>query len=211
MDNTDAGFTANPAVPGHGLAGRSPACGYNGSNAYMAVLDHRRRDAPTRPPGRPPCPRRASMTCTPIFPRYNNSNPETPAPATPSPPAAATSLSRWTRRALTNAGESCKTATTPGRVGAPGPLHTSAPCASVSLSDLTNDSGKNVWFDAMMWIPEPGPRPRPPAPAARAPTNTPTRTPTRTPTTRRPIRPKARPTGTPLTPTATWTPTATPT
>ena len=60
--------------------------------------------------------------------------------------------------------------------------------ATVSLSDWTGETGKNVWFDAMMWIPSIGNQP-PPTPAATSTppvpppsTETPTYTPTNTPT-----------------------------
>ncbi|MEP6775818.1 MAG: S-layer homology domain-containing protein, partial [Chloroflexota bacterium] len=62
--------------------------------------------------------------------------------------------------------------------------------SSVSLSDWTGESGKNVWFDAMMWIPSttgsPPPTPQisptPTAPAGSTPTRTPTSSlPTHTP------------------------------
>lgn len=89
--------------------------------------------------------------------------------------------------------------------------------ARVTLSNLTGETGRNVWFDAMMWIPssasaspgEPSPTP------ARTSTPVPTRTatPTRTTTavaTRTPTREATRtatPTRTPLlTPSPTWTP-----
>lgn len=63
--------------------------------------------------------------------------------------------------------------------------------SSVTLSDWTGESGKNVWFDAMMWIPSttgsPPPTPQvsptPTSPAGNTPTRTPTSSvPTNTPT-----------------------------
>lgn len=60
--------------------------------------------------------------------------------------------------------------------------------ARVSLDDYTGESGRNVWFDAVMWIPATGGAPAPtdtPAPPAptntRVPTNTPVPTNTHTP------------------------------
>jgi hypothetical protein len=72
--------------------------------------------------------------------------------------------------------------------------------ASVYLDDYTGEAGRNVWFDAVMWIPavEGPPPPPPPSPTRTStPTRTATRAPTRTPT---PI-----PTATPS-PTPDWTP-----
>lgn len=74
--------------------------------------------------------------------------------------------------------------------------------ARVSLSDWTGESGRNVWFDAVMWIPALSGSPPPPPPTA---IPTLTRTPTRVPT--NPASPTR--TSTPLpssTPLPTWTP-----
>jgi N-acetyl-anhydromuramyl-L-alanine amidase AmpD len=76
----------------------------------------------------------------------------------------------------------------------------------IYLNDYTGETGRNVWFDAVMWIPSnvTG-TPPPQATATRTPTRTPSRTPTRSPTrTATPI-----PTETPL-PTETPAPTFTP-
>jgi hypothetical protein len=72
--------------------------------------------------------------------------------------------------------------------------------ATVYLNDYTGETGKNVWFDSVMWIPsEAGGAPPTPVPAT--PTRTPQPTSTRTPT----YTPTALPTET-FTPVATWTP-----
>jgi hypothetical protein len=66
----------------------------------------------------------------------------------------------------------------------------------VYLDDYTGESGRNVWYDALMWIPSGGGTPPPPAPTA---TQTPYRPPASTST---PVPTK---TATPL-PQPTWTP-----
>ncbi len=85
--------------------------------------------------------------------------------------------------------------------------------ARVHLSDYTGEAGRNVWFDAVMWIPsdlsEPMPTstagPPPSSTATPTRTRTPTRTATRTPTRTGTARPTftAAPTNTLA---ATWTP-----
>jgi hypothetical protein len=65
--------------------------------------------------------------------------------------------------------------------------------AKVYLDDYTGESGRNVWYDALMWIPADGTTPAPPAATA-----TPYRAPTTATNTPRPAS-----TATPL---ATWTP-----
>jgi N-acetylmuramoyl-L-alanine amidase/S-layer homology domain/Transglycosylase SLT domain len=72
--------------------------------------------------------------------------------------------------------------------------------ARVSLSDWTGESSRNVWFDAVMWIPALTSDPPPPPPTA-PPTASPTRTrtPTRTHT-------RAASATRTATPTRTWTP-----
>lgn len=74
--------------------------------------------------------------------------------------------------------------------------------ARIYLDDFTGESGRNVWFDAVMWIPDGSGGPPPPTPTA---TRTPSRTPTARPTN------TVRPTNTAIpedtaTPEATWTP-----
>jgi hypothetical protein len=80
----------------------------------------------------------------------------------------------------------------------------------VHLSDYTGESGRNVWFDAVMWIPSTvAGTPPPQATTTPQPTKTPTRTPSRTPT-RTPTRTNTpRPTSSPV-PTDTPPPTNTP-
>lgn len=78
--------------------------------------------------------------------------------------------------------------------------------ARIGLADWTGEAGRNVWFDAVMWIPALNGNPPPPIPTAPptqppAPTNTPTRTPTNAP----PNTPTWTPSAT-LPPQPTWTP-----
>ncbi len=216
IDNTSAGFTANPTVPGAGWQ-IIPGVGYGGSNAYLATST---TGGPTNAATwRASVPADAYYDIYAFIPWYNNSNQETTSArytvATTTGPVVVT----VNQKALTDAGI-LQNGTTQGEWAHLGLFHCTI-VPSVDLDNSTGDSGKNVWFDAMMWIPFTGAAPTPtntpvPGPtntATRTPTNTPTRTPTNTPTRTPTALNTSTPviTNTPAPPTATWTPSDTPT
>jgi hypothetical protein len=208
VDNTSPGFSANPPVPGNGWQIFNGS-GWNGSNSYMALST---TGGPTNSATwRASVPAEGWYDIYAFIPWVNNSNAETTSArytvATTTGPVQVT----VDQKALTTAGI-LQNGTTQGEWAHLGRFRCTI-VPSVDLNNATSDSGKNVWFDAMMWIPYSGPTPPPTNTPPPGPTNTPTRTPTATPSrtpTNTPTRtPTPVVTDTPAPPTATWTPTET--
>jgi hypothetical protein len=210
VDNTDPGFSVNPPVPGNGWQ-VIPGVGFNGSNAYLATST---TGGPTNSATwRASVPAEGWYDIYAFIPWYDNHNPETASArytvATTTGPVQVT----VNQKALTDAGI-LQNGNTQGEWAHLGRFRCTI-VPSVDLNNATGDSGKNVWFDAMMWIPYTGPIPTPTNTPPPGPTNTPTRTPTNTPVNTPVNTPTWTPpplvTSTPAPPTATAPPSETPT
>ncbi len=195
VDNTDPGFTATPSNldPEHywWIYGN----GYNNSSTYATTSVINQASSYNSANWSSYLPSSGYYDVYAFIPWVDNHTPDTSAARYQVFAADGTYQIITSQRAITDVGNGSWANL--GKF-----LFSSGTPARVSLSDWTGESGKNVWFDAVMWIPSISSDPPPPPPTA--PPNR-TSTPTLVPTSIAPSTATPTPTQT-GTPAASWTP-----
>jgi len=169
--------------------------GYNGSNCYVTTSVTNPQSSVNSGTWTTYLPNSGYYDVYAFIPWVDNHNSETTNARYTVYAADGTQISHVSQKAITDVGSGSWAHV--GRF-----LFNGGAPAQVSLSDYAGETGRNVWFDAVMWIPTTSsglPTNTPIPSATRSPTRTPTWTPTNTP-----VRP---PTNTPIrTPIGTATP-----
>ena len=148
VDNSDPGFTANPPAPGLGWQIFN-GIGYNGSSSYMALSTT--GSATNSGTWQAALPRSSTYDLYAYIPWTNNGNSETQSARYTVTTVTGTVQVVINQKALTDAGI-LQNGTTQGEWAHLG-RYTFGTAATVTLSNSASDSGRNVWFDALMWIP----------------------------------------------------------
>ncbi|MEO6457074.1 MAG: S-layer homology domain-containing protein [Chloroflexia bacterium] len=206
VDNTDPGFVPTPSEIDPSRYWWTYGNGYGGSNSYVTTSVANQSDSANSGEWSAVLPSTGYYDVYAFIPWVDNGISETSSARYRVSGADGETLTYMNQRAITDVGS--------GSWGHLGRYRFSGGAtARVNLTDYTGEPGRNVWFDAVMWIPSELNEPMPTATAGPPPSSTPTATRTRTPTrtaTRTAIR-----TGTPTrtatntatsTPEATWTP-----
>ena len=171
LDNTDTSFAPVPSQidPAHYWWVYSG--GYNGSNAYMTTSVQNQANSYNSGTWTAYMPYTGYYDVYAFVPYVNNGTPDTSAAKYRIATSGGTVVSVVSQKAITDRGTGswAHLGKFPFNGGAP---------AQVALDDYTGESGRCVWFDAVMWIPATGNQPPPTQPATVTPTNTPTYTPT---------------------------------
>jgi hypothetical protein len=196
VDNTDSGFTAvpTPIDPQH-YWWIHPG-GYNNSNVYGTTSVVNQSSSYNSGTWRAWLTQGGTYDVYAYIPYVDNGTPDTSSARYQVYASDGVRTAVVSQRAITDRGVGSW-----AHVGA-FPFNANAE-ARVSLSDWTGESGRMVWFDAVMWIPRSGSPPPPP------PQYTPTRTPTPRPVSTATRTPTPLPTFTPtwsMTPAPTFTP-----
>lgn len=208
VDNTDSSFAATPAQIDPAHYWWTYAGGYSGSNTYDTLSVVNQSSSSNSATWTTQLANSGYYDVYAFIPYVDNQTPDTSSARYLVYASNGTQTATISQKAITDVGNGSW-----AHVGKF--LFAGGANATVYLSDWTGESNKNVWFDAVMWIPAQANQP-PPTPAV-SPTSTPpppqptaTRTPIRTPT-RTPTSLPNTPTPTsmpppPDTPTPIWTP-----
>jgi hypothetical protein len=201
VDNTDAGFEAVPTPIDPQHYWYTYPGGYNGSNAYTTSSVTNPSSSINSGTWTTRLPASGYYDVYAFIPWVDNNTPDTANARYKVYASDGVRTIAVSQRAITDVGS--------GSWAHIGKFQFSSTSdARIGLDDYTGETGRNVWFDAVMWIPTTGGSPIPTdTPAAATATRTPTRAPTRTFT-----RVATRtPTGVPPSRTPTYAPTAPPT
>lgn len=194
VDNTDSGFTAVPMPIDPSNYWYIYQGGYNNSNSYSTLSVSSQQYSVNSGNWRANLANSGYYDVYAYIPYVDNNTPDTSNARYQVYASNGVQTAAMSQRAITDLGT--------GSWAHLGVFHFNSGEARIYLDDYTGEIGRNVWFDAMMWIPRTG-NPPPPPPATSTPVNTPTRTRTRTPTrTPTPVRTS---TPRPLTPTPSYT------
>ncbi|MDQ3928466.1 MAG: S-layer homology domain-containing protein [Chloroflexota bacterium] len=186
VDNTDAGFSASPAQIDTNHAWWTYGNGYNGSSTLTTKSVTSQQSSENSATWTAYLPNAGYYDLYAFVPYVDNNTPDTENARYTVYASDGVKVVPVSQKAITDRGV--------GEWAHVGKFHFNAWAeAKVYLDDYTGESGRNVWYDAIMWIPADGTTPPPPAA-----TSTPTRPPS-TPTNTRV------PTST-ATPMPTWTP-----
>jgi hypothetical protein len=184
VDNTDPGFGATPSQIDPQHYWWVYAGGYNGSNTYVTTSVVNQSSSTNSATWTAQLPVTGYYDLYAYIPYVDNQTPDTLSARYHVFSANGEQVATVSQGAITDVGSGSWANL--GKF-----LFNGGANSTVSLSDWTGESGKNVWFDAMMWIPSttgsPPPTPQisptPTAPAGNTPTRTPTPSlPTSTPT-----------------------------
>ena len=206
VDNTDVGFVATPPEIDPSRYWWTYGNGYNGSNSYVTTSVANQAYSYNSGTWSATLPTTANYDVYAFIPWVDNGISETTSARYRISGMDGDTITQLSQKAITDVGSGSWAHL--GRYRFAG-----GATARVYLSDYTGETGRNVWFDAVMWIPsdqtEPMPTSTPGPPPSSTATATRTRTPTPTPTRTATRTGTPRPTFTPIatnTPAATWTP-----
>jgi hypothetical protein len=176
VDNTDAGFAATPPQIDPQHYWWTYTGGYAGSNTYATTSVTYQSSSINSAVWSAVLPSTAYYDVYAFVPYVDNSTPDTSSAKYHVFASDGEHIVTVSQRAITDVGTGswANIGKFPFLAGQQ---------ARVSLSDWTGETGKNVWFDAVMWIPSQGSQPPPTAVATSTPVpnNTPTSVATSTP------------------------------
>jgi hypothetical protein len=173
VDNTDGAFAPVPSTIDPAHYWWTYTGGYGGSNSYMTTSVQNQANSYNSATWTAFMPSTGYYDVYAYVPYVNNGNPDTSSARYEVTASNGTITSQVSQKAITDRGV--------GSWAHLGKFHFNAGApAQVRLTDYTGDSGRCVWFDAMMWIPALGNEPPPTQPPAATATNTPTRVPSPT-------------------------------
>jgi hypothetical protein len=183
VDNTDSGFSASPSQLDADHAWWTYSNGYNGSSTLSTRSVTSQQSSENSGTWTTYLPNTGNYDLYAFVPYVDNNTPDTENARYTVYASDGTRVAAVSQKAITDRGV--------GGWAHLGKFHFNAGSeARVYLGDDTGESGRNVWYDAMMWIPTDGTAPPPPAatttpyrpPATATNTRVPTRTATPVPT-----------------------------
>lgn len=176
VDNTDPGFTAVPSIIDQAHYWAIYGGGYNNSNTYVTDSVADQSSSVNSGTWSAQLPTSGYYDLYAFVPWVDNQTTDTENARYQVYSADGMIISRVSQKSITDVGD--------GSWAHVGKFRWNAgDTAQVTLTDYTGESGRNVWFDAMMWIPSSS-GPPPPAPTSTprpVSTSTPRPVPTRTP------------------------------
>lgn len=174
VDNTDPGFTAVPSTIDASHYWTIYGGGYNNSNSYVTDSVANQSSSVNSGTWTAQLPTSGYYDVYAFVPWVDNQTTDTENARYQVYSADGMVISRVSQKSITDVGD--------GSWAHVGKFRWNAgDSAQVTLTDYTGESGRNVWFDAMMWIPSDGGPPAPAPTDTPVPTSTPRPIPTQTP------------------------------